>query len=294
MNEIRLFANAKLNLALDIVGRRADGYHLLDMVNRSVDLSDEITISRGRNAGITIKSNARFLPKDERNHAYKAVTALAAFAGIPVPDVDLYIKKRIPTQAGLGGGSADAAAVLIGLNALFELHLSGESLAEIGLRVGADVPFCLVGGAARVGGIGEEICPIPDNCDYTLVIVMPQGGHSTREAFAAIDRKSDGYQRPELDALIASLAAGDTSGMAMHLCNVFQTVERNEQIEQLADVLLRHGALGAAMTGSGSAVFGVFKNSLDANKCCRAIRSKNTRVFTARPAAEGVHVLTSK
>lgn len=293
MTEIKLLAYAKLNLALDIVGQRGDGYHLLDMVNITVDLYDELTISRAKTKGITIKSNARFLPNDERNHVHKAIIALAQYVGIPTPQLDVYINKRIPTQAGLGGGSADAAAALVGVNELLELNLSVEQLCAVGAGVGADVPYCIVGGAARVGGIGEIIERVADNCDYNIVIMMPKGGHSTHEAFAAIDGKS-GYARPNIDAALACLANGDVSGLAIQLCNVFETAQHNEQTQTLVSVLLADGALGASMTGSGAAVFGLFKNSLDARKCCRDNRRGSLRVFAARPTQTGSQIVFKK
>lgn len=293
MNEIKLLAYAKINLTLDITGRRDDGYHLMDMVNITVDLYDALTVSCAKTPGITIKSNARFLPKDERNHVYKAIVALAQYAGIPTPQLDVHIKKCIPTQAGLGGGSADAAAALVGVNELLDLGLTVEQLCAVGVCVGADVPYCIVGGAARVGGIGEIIEPIADNCDYNVVIIMPKGGRSTREAFAAIDGQT-GYTRPNTDAVIASLANGDVSGMAMQLCNVFETVEHDAQTHKLMSLLLANGALGASMTGSGAAVFGVFSNHLAARKCCRDHRRGGLRVFAARPTQTGTQIVSKK
>lgn len=293
LSEIKLAANAKINLTLDITGLREDGYHYLDMVNRSVDLCDEVTITRGKTAGIHIRSNARFLPCDERNLAFRAAVRLAEAADIALPPLELFIRKRIPTQAGLGGGSADAAAVLVGLNHLLELDLSAQELAAVGESVGADVPFCIAGGAARVWGIGEKVTPVEDNCDYAVVIVMPVHGRSTKEAFTAFDAGAR-FRRPDTAALLNCLKAGDTSGMAIQLRNVFYTAVGDEQTEALIARLLRQGALGASLTGSGAAVFGIFSNSLEARRCCGALRSRGQRVFTARPAARGIEVIYEK
>lgn len=292
-SEIKIMAHAKINLTLDITGRREDGYHLLDMVNRSVDHSDELTISLAREGVINIRSNAQFLPKDERNHIYKAILRLSEYLERALPPIQVYIKKRIPTQAGLGGGSSDAAAALIGVNYLLGLGLSVAQLSEIGLLVGADVPFCLIGGAARVRGIGEIIEPVPDRGEYSVVIVMPQLGHSTRDAFAAID-SCEGYARPDTQAMLDCMAAGDVSGMAIALCNVFQTAGRYKETELLAARLLSHAALGASMSGTGAAVFGIFKNHLDARRCCAEIRRRGLRAFAARPVDTGTRIVYIK
>lgn len=290
LHEIKLAANAKLNLSLDITGLRADGYHLLDMVNRSVDLCDEVSISRVKSGDITIHSNARFLPKDERNLAYRAAKALEQAVGIEFPPLNMYIKKRIPTQAGLGGGSADAAAVLVGLNELLDLGLPAAQLCDIGEGIGADIPFCVVGGAARVQGIGEIIYPIIDNCEYSIVIMMPQNGRSTKEAFAAFDNGLP-YERPDTEGLLHCLEQGDTGGMAILLRNVFCTASPEKATEALLSQLLQRGALGASMTGTGAAVFGVCANNLEARRLYSAVRARGLRVFVARPADRGVVIL---
>lgn len=293
LHEIKLAANAKINLTLDITGKRPDGYHLLDMVNRSVDLCDEVTLTRAKSGETTVRSNARFLPGDERNLALRAARALADATGAALPALDIFIKKRIPTQAGLGGGSADAAAVLVGLNDMLELGLTQKELCDIGETVGADVPFCVAGGAARVQGIGEVITPIDDNCDYSVVISMPKHGRSTREAFAAFDSGA-AFHRPDTDALLRCLADGDTGGMAIHLLNVFCSAAPDEETYTLIAYLLSRGALGASMSGSGAAVFGIFADILDARRCCTALRARGLRVYATRPADQGVMILHKK
>lgn len=290
VSEIKLAANAKINLTLDITGLRADGYHLLDMVNRSVDLCDEITLTHAASGGVTVRSNARHLPRDGRNLAVRAAEALADDAGVRLPPLDIYIKKRIPTQAGLGGGSADAAAVLVGLNEMLELNLGQRRLCDIALRVGADVPFCIVGGAARVQGIGEVVMPVDDRCEYRVVIVMPRQGRSTREAFAAFDAGA-AYSRPDTEAMLGCLARGDTGCLGIHLLNVFYTAAQDDPARSLIAQLLSRGALGASMSGSGAAVFGVFADNLEARRCAAALRARGMRVFVAGPAEKGVAVL---
>lgn len=293
MNEIKLLANAKVNLALDITGKRLDGYHLMDMVMRSIDLCDELTVSRGKENGITLRSNVRYLPTDSRNLAVSAAQKLFSALGKELPPINMYLKKCIPSQAGLGGGSADAAAALVGANELFSLGLSRQELCEIGESVGADVPFCLVGGAARVSGIGENIRVIDDKCEYTLVILMPSSGHSTREAFAAFDALES--KPPEdVNSAEAALACGDTSALAIRLCNAFSSLSRNDETERLKKSLLDAGALGACMTGSGAAVFGVFADALSARKAREKLRTAAFGSYLARPAASGVEIIVRK
>ncbi|MEG2083580.1 MAG: 4-(cytidine 5'-diphospho)-2-C-methyl-D-erythritol kinase, partial [Oscillospiraceae bacterium] len=206
--KIKLLARAKLNLSLDITGQRRDGYHLMDMVMRSVDLSDELTLRLAESGGISIASNMRFLPRGEKNLAFRAAQSLCASVGMPLPSLHIDIKKNIPTQAGLGGGSADAAAVLVGLNTLFSLGLSCDELCAVGETIGADVPFCVCGGTARVRGIGELIEPIEDNCSYTVLILMPALGRSTHEAFARWNTDAI-FNHPDVSGTVNALRTGD-------------------------------------------------------------------------------------
>ncbi len=288
--EIKLLANAKLNLALDIVGRRADGYHLMDMVMRSVDLADELMLRLARSGGVSVSCNARYLPRDERNLAVRAITALCERAGASVPPLSLAIKKRIPTQAGLGGGSADAAAALVGINELLGLGFSVGELCETGESIGADVPFCITGGAARVKGIGELIEPIEDNCDYVTLILMPVRGRSTREAFAKWDDGAD-FERPDVAGVAEALSLGDTTGLGVLVGNAFSALEADEGTERLKSALLVAGALGASMTGSGAAVFGIFPDYISAQRARERLRSLGASTYLARPCGEGVRIV---
>ncbi|MEA5050616.1 MAG: 4-(cytidine 5'-diphospho)-2-C-methyl-D-erythritol kinase [Oscillospiraceae bacterium] len=289
--EIRLRANAKLNLTLDITGTRADGYHLMEMVNVSVDLSDVLVIRRADpGAGVRISSNARFLPRSEKNLVYKAAAALSEKLSVPLPDAEFDIQKHIPTQAGLGGGSADAAAALIGLNELFGYGLSAAELCAAGESVGADVPYCVVGGPARVTGIGEIVEPVPSALDCCFVVLMPREGHSTKEAFARFDA-GEHFGRPDTAGMLAALAAGDPASMAMRLGNVFRTAVRDETTERLIALLCANGALGASMTGTGAAVFGVFPDYFAARGCKLRLFAQDVRVYTARPQKCGVKII---
>ena len=290
MKEITLYAHAKVNLSLDITGIRPDdGYHLMDMVNGSFSLRDEVTIRRTSSGPLRVSSNAQYVPDNEKNLAFRAAQALACALDLSLPPLEIFLKKRIPSQAGLGGGSADAAATLVGLNLLLDLGLSSERLAQIGLSVGADVPFCVTGGAARVRGIGEILEPIPVHCELPLLILMPRHGRSTREAFAAFDR-GELHTHPNTDALIAALGCGDAAGAAMHFFNAFSMLRKSETTARLEQLLLYGGALGASMSGSGAAVFGLFPDRLSAARCRDRLRAPGLNTYLADLCEEGVAV----
>ena len=204
---LRLRANAKVNLSLDVTGVREDGYHTVDMVNRSVTLFDELEFTMTPGRGFSISSNVRYFPTDEKNLIWKAARKLSEYCGVPMPEARCAVRKRIPSQAGLGGGSADAAAALIAFNRLMGTGLSSKELAEIGKSVGADVPFCLTGGTARVGGIGEIIEPARDMLPLPMLIAMPRYGRSTKEAYAMLDRLPS-LPHPDTGRILSGLAAG--------------------------------------------------------------------------------------
>ncbi len=288
MEHIELCANAKLNLSLDIVGRRDDGYHLMDMIMQSIDLSDRVDITRTPGQ-FSVSSDLPFLPSDMRNSACKAAMALAAAVGRERFDCAIHIQKTIPSQAGMGGGTADAAAVLIGLDRLFELGLSADRLAAVAPAVGADVPFCLTGGTARVRGIGEQIEPLPPLRGVCFVVAMPHRGSSTKKAFARFD-EAPAATHPDTDAVADAIRRGDTAALAAGCRNVFSPIVVNDEMAALMQAMRSRGALAAEMTGSGSAVFGLFDDEAAARRCQAALRRRARRCFFARPAVCGVSV----
>ncbi len=288
MKGLELRANAKLNLTLDITGLRDDGYHLMDMINLSVSLYDEVRLVKNEGKGVRICSKARFVPSDERNLAYRAAKALSDELGLPLFPVDISIKKKIPTRAGLGGGSADAAAVLRGLVRLFSLEISEERLLSAGAKVGADVPFCMTGGLMRVGGIGEQLEPLDGGCNFFVGILMPNKGRSTAEAFASIDSAS-GYARPDTAVAANALKSGELGILANNLINVFDTASPARKTAALTHKLMRCGALGASLTGSGAAVFGLFERKEKADAVLRL--KGDFSAFSAAPAAAGVEIV---
>ncbi|MBQ4617586.1 MAG: 4-(cytidine 5'-diphospho)-2-C-methyl-D-erythritol kinase [Clostridia bacterium] len=282
-------APAKVNLTLNIDGVREDGYHLLSSVFQTVSLSDVVTITRTEESGIRLLMSDPLLPCDARNTAYRAAVLFFDYID-KTPCVDIYVEKRIPQQAGLGGGSADAAGVLVGLNALFDAHLSMETLCAIGEKVGADVPFCIVGGTALVTGIGERIEPLPYLEGCPMVIAKPSVGVSTKEAYAAVDAVQT--TSTDNDAMCRSIAASDIEAVGALLDNAFEQALAIPEVRELLDLMSRHSPYGCTMSGSGSAVFGLFRTDEQADLCAEALRQHGiAEVFRCAPISCGATVI---
>lgn len=275
-----VLAPAKINLTLDIVGTRPDGYHLLESIFQSVNVYDFICARKRWDKNIVLKAPGCDCPV-EKNTAYKAAVAFRNYTGIQ-KGVSLAVTKNIPQQAGMGGGSADAAGVLWALNKLFHTHLTTEQLCEIGLTVGADVPFCVMGGTGYVTGIGEEIAPLPALPDCYIVVAQPDEGISTKEAYAAVDNAVITH-RPDHRAAIAALEAGDLAGVCRQAVNVFESAT---QLEGVADIRRRmetYHPLCSQMTGSGSCVFAVFEDENAAEACLEHLQADYPTAFICHP-----------
>lgn len=284
-------ANAKLNLSLDVTGVREDGYHTVDMVNRSVTLFDEIKIELTPGRPFSIESNVRYFPTDEKNLIWKAARKLTEKIGAPMPEARCTVRKRIPSQAGLGGGSADAAASLIGFNTLLGAGLDESELCCIGASVGADVPFCVIGGTARVGGIGEEIHAISDSLYCPMLIAMPRYGRSTKEAYALLDRTPE-LAHPDTESVITGLAEGDAEKAFLRAGNVFESVTADEVTEELKKKMIADGAVYSAMTGTGAAVFGVFQRAREALEARDLLRTEGYGAWVVYRADKGAEIVT--
>lgn len=283
-------APAKINLFLDITGRRSDGYHSLLSVMQSIDLCDTVTLSRISGQGIFISCDRARIPCDENNLAHAAASRFFEAFGIE-RDFALAIdlQKHIPLQAGLGGGSADAAAVLVGLNAMFEIHASREKLCQVGVQVGADVPFCIRGGTMCVTGIGEGLTALSPMPVCQIVLAKPGRGVNTADAYRRYDQLSP---PPRLDGqtLIKSLDFGDLASLASNVGNVLEAACAVPEVGLLKERMMKFGALGAAMSGSGSSVYGIFDNRSLAKRCMRKLYDMSESVFLVRPVARGVMV----
>lgn len=273
MKEITLTAYAKLNLYLDITGRREDGYHLLETVMQSVSLADYVKIALKESGGISVGCSDPRIPANEGNICHKA--ARLFFEEIGGGSADIYIEKRIPSGAGMGGGSTDAAAVLKGLNELCGGVLSGQRLHELAARVGADVPFCLYGGTKICRGIGDIISEAPPIGECAFLVVMPDFACSTAEAY----RKYDSSPLPPKGALDEFISSGGEYWR--HLYNAFEELYGDPKISEITDRLRSAGALGAALTGSGAAVFGIFEDADRAAAAAKAFPTLFSAVCTA-------------
>lgn len=277
-------APAKLNLTLDVTGRRADGYHEIRTVMQTVDLCDEVTVRLTRDHGIRLELSDPSLPTDHRNTCHQAAARFFEATGLVCPGVSIRVTKRIPQQAGLAGGSADAAAVLRGLNRLLRAGLSARELCEIGALVGADVPFCVQGGTALATGIGEQLTPLPPLGAVWIVLAKPPVGVSTKAAYEAIDAAAVPLTRPAETRMIEALSAGDAALVGSRLCNVFEQALALPEVAAIRRHMATCSPLGSAMTGSGSAVFALFADESAARDCARAL-SPHARTFVCRPVA---------
>lgn len=281
---MELSANAKINLTLDILRRREDGYHDLRMVMQSVTLADKLTVTPARGAEGQAVSDLRFLPTGGKNLAQAAAAAFREATGLG-GEVDVDIRKHIPVCGGLAGGSADAAAVLHAMNRLTGAGLSLEQLAEIGERVGSDVPFCVLGGTALAEGRGERLTPLPPLPPCHIVICKPPFSVSTPQLFGRVNARKI-VRRPDTAGVLAALDAGDLTGVARRMYNVFEDVLEPRRYREIASVkaaLIDCGALGASMSGSGPSVFGLFDREAGAQAACDRLRESWRDVFLCAP-----------
>lgn len=261
MNEIKLDAHAKINLTLDVTGKLDNGYHTVRMVMQSVALHDDVTVTRTDDGQIVLTCDRPYVPTDARNLAVRAANRFFEATGIPCPGLRIDIRKRIPVAAGLAGGSTDAAAVLRALDMLFGTNLGLDKLCEIGLKLGADVPYCLRGGTMLAEGIGEVLSPLPQMPGCLVVLCKPGFAVSTAAVYAQIDDHMPDV-RPDTNGMCQALAQADYNGICHRLYNVMEAVTavRHAEIGQIKDILLSCGADGAAMSGSGPTTFGLFRD----------------------------------
>ena len=274
--EIQAFA--KLNLTLDILGKREDGYHDLRMVMQSITLADTLTLEENRGEGLRVSANLRFLPTGEKNLAAAAALRFWEALGREPENLDIRIEKRIPVCAGMAGGSSDAAAVLRALNQRAGDPFSPKELARLGERVGSDVPYCVLGGTALAEGRGEVLTPLPPLPRCWVVACKPDFPISTPELFAQADRVKL-RRRPDTAGLVAALEAGDLGGVARRMYNVFEDVlpaRLYTRVAEIKNILIQCGALGANMSGSGPTAFGLF-DRLEAAQEARACLAQRYR-----------------
>ena len=291
-------AYAKINIGLDVLGRREDGYHKLKMVMQTIDLCDDVLLSweeDGNGPEIRILCDTPGVPCDRKNLAFRAAEAFfryclekedRRFAG----KLEIRLVKRIPAAAGLAGGSSDAAAVLRGLDRMLETGLQTAELQRMALPLGADIPYCVSGGTALAEGIGEVLTPLPALPDCGIVLVKPPFDCSTAEIYGTLHADSlRPADHPDMDRVLQALRNGDLRDAAEHMGNVLEipALKLHPEIGMIKQALRRKGAAGASMSGSGSAVFGIFEDREAAERACRALGESGTegQIFLAAPAA---------
>lgn len=277
-------AFAKLNLTLDVLDKRPDGYHDLQSVMQTISIRDDIEIDLDTGKPWALHCTNEQIPCDERNLAWKAAKVFFDRTRTDPNGLEIRITKRIPTEAGLGGGSADAAAVLRALNKHHENPLSILALAELGAEVGSDVPFCVVCGTAMVEGRGERIRKLPDMPDCVFVVCKPDFSSSTPELYRKLDETAIA-KRPDNRAMEAALLSGDLGKVAENLYNVFDPLVTAEHLElnYIKSILNSYGSVGHIMTGSGSAVFGIMPSFEFAAVACNMLKDNYPNVFIAKP-----------
>lgn len=257
---LQLKAYAKINLGLDVVGRREDGYHEVRMIMQTIKLFDKLTFRLLDEDEIKLKTNLGFLSVDENNLVYKAIKILKDTYDVKKGmEVDLF--KVIPVAAGMAGGSTDCATALFGASKMFGLNLSQKELMDLGVKLGADVPYCVMRGTALSEGIGELLTPLSPMPDCTILIAKPPVFVSTKTVYQNLDAK-DSYEHPDIDGMVNAIKAKDLRGIADRLGNVLETVTISEYpvIEEIKDYMKKNGALNAMMSGSGPTVFGIFED----------------------------------
>ena len=284
MKELTIPAYAKINLTLDVLGKRPDGYHDLSMVMQSVSLADQVIIRETGEEGFTLRTDLGFLPGADKNIAAVAARAFARHTGVDLSGLEIELQKHIPVCAGTAGGSSDGAAVLRGLNRWFSCGLSLRHLAEIGEEVGSDVPYCVLGCTALAEGRGEKLTCLPALPDCHIVLCKPGFSVSTPELFRRIDELKLRFH-PDTAGVLAALEEGDLAGVSRRMFNVFEEAlpaQRRAVVEEIKSTLLSCGALGACMSGTGPTVFGIFDDAEAARRVADELKQSYAETFLTK------------
>lgn len=287
MKQVTVVAPAKLNLTLDVTGLLPGGYHALDMLMQTITLYERVVLRKSQ--GLTLRLPGSRVPTNDKNTAVKAALAFFHYTGL-LAGVDMEVHKATPVRAGMAGGSADAAAVLVGLNALYGARLSTSELCALGAQIGADVPFALLGGTCRVQGMGDMLKPLPPCPECWFTVVMPSVGVSTPAAFAAYDQMGSSLH-PSAEAAEAAIKAGDLTALCAAMGNALEECSGAAQTPHIRQELRRCGALTSLMTGSGAAVFGVFATETAARLAAQVLGREYHQVYLAQPARGGARVV---
>lgn len=283
MDSMKVKALAKINLGLDVIGRREDGYHEVRMIMQTIHLFDQLIITKTKDSGITIETNLDFLPVNENNLVYKAAKLMKEQYSIK-EGIHVTLEKHIPVSAGMAGGSTDAAALMYGMNQMFHIGVKRQNLMRLGQKIGADVPYCLMRGTALAEGIGEKLKSLPPMPKCPVLIAKPGVGISTK--FVYENLKLDEHTRhPDIDAQLRAIHAKDLRGIADNMGNLLETVTIKEYpvIQKIKEHMKEHGALNAMMSGSGPTVFGLFETEDMAREAYEAMQGSGLakQVFLA-------------
>lgn len=284
MDKIKLKALGKINLGLDVLGRRPNGYHDVRMVMQTVYLYDQILLEKTDKEGISLETNLFYLPVNENNLAYRAAKMLIDEFAIK-EGVHISLEKHIPVAAGMAGGSSNAAAVLYGMNRLFQLGLTDQELMDRGVQLGSDVPYCIMRGTVLAEGIGEKLTPLPAMPKCHVLLAKPPISVSTQKVYEKLDAQ-EVTKHPDIDGILLGLQTGDLKKITSSMGNVLENVTITEypQIESIKDVMKEEGALNAMMSGSGPTVFGIYDDKMLARRAAARIREEQL--------AKQVHVTT--
>ena len=272
MRELKLKARAKINLGLDVVRKREDGYHEVRMIMQMINLYDKITLRKKTEPGITVTANLSYLPVNEDNLVYRAAKLLMDEFQVD-GGLEIELQKYIPVAAGMAGGSTDAAAVMVGVNRIFQLGLNKKQLMERGVKIGADVPFCIMRGTALAEGIGEELTPLPAMPHCSLVIAKPKIHVSTKFVYGNL-KVRELTEHPDIDGQVQALRENDLEQLVTRMGNVLETVTipAYPVIDEIKHTMMKYGAMGAMMSGSGPTVFGIFEKEDKAQEVCRLLK----------------------
>lgn len=284
---IETYAPAKINLGLEILNKRNDGYHNVDMIIQSVNLFDRVTLKETHDKCISIKHSKKINLDIQDDIAYKCAKLFFDRSKIKISGIFIEINKEIPLSAGLGGGSSDGAAVLVSLNELHGKPFNQGELMEIGSQVGADIPFCITGGTARAGGIGTDLRIIENKLNYFLILVKPNVSISTQKAYKLFD-EIPYFESKNLDELENSICSSSLEDVCRNLFNRFESLINKKFILEIKSKFLSYEALGTLMSGSGSTVYGIFDNKYSANKCFESLKKNYKNVFMCEPISHGV------
>ena len=282
---MRLQAFAKINLGLDVLGKREDGYHEVRMIMQTIRMYDQLDMRKSVEPGIHLTTNKKYIPVDENNLVWRAAKLMMDTCGI-IEGVSIHLHKVIPVAAGMAGGSSDAAATLVGMNRLFHCGLSKEKLMELGVQIGADVPYCVLRGTALAEGIGEKLTVLPPMPDCWILIGKPGISVSTKYVYTTLDLNTDTVH-PDIDGMKKALEDGNLYGITERMGNVLQdvTIPAYPEVERIKEQMKTLGAVNAMMSGSGRTVFGIFDNEEKAQEACQKLRESGScqQVFLTVP-----------